>query len=342
LVSCNKENYNQGADSHKIPNIIWDSDLGSCTDDMMAMQALFAAREWKQCNIIAIMQSRKNQKAKSLLDRFMHYYKADDIPIGFVEGEEDYFDITPYYQLVDSLDSKGAPLYEPTGIPLSDRLPAWKLYRKMLAEAEDNSVSIICTGMFTNLGLLISSGPDDYSSLTGMELINKKVCSLDVVGGNFIPIPLRYTTPGDPCRYLSVEYNVGGDVPLAKKVIEEWSKSLNVLPVEEGLHFPSYHDDILSLYASQPLSPIYQVYSRWDEWEKGDVGQYWWDVLAVIHCFSPEIFNDSDKGFISIDNDGKTAFEFNPSGNAKIISMAIQSEFKLWEFMDKISTYSPE
>ena len=72
----------------------------------------------------------------------MHYYKADDVPLGVLPGEAQFFEMFPYYQLVDSLKADGTPLFPATGIPMQNRLPAWKLYRKLLAEAEDRSVVI--------------------------------------------------------------------------------------------------------------------------------------------------------------------------------------------------------
>lgn len=340
-LSCQK-NTGEPEPQTDIPNIIFDTDMGNSTDDVFAMQAMFAARSVGCCNVVGVIGSRKLEKAKKLLDCFMHYYHADDIPLGFAEGDEQYFEIIPYYQLVDSLKADGTPLFEPTGIPLSERLPGWKLYRKLLSEAEDASISIVCVGMFTNLGNLLDSQADEFSPLSGKELVRKKVKSLEVMGGCFSPVPLRYTKSGTVCRFLEVEYNIGGDIPLAKKVIQEWPVKLCMFPLEEGLHFPSVHDNILKDYRWQPESPIYQIYSHYDEWASGDVGQYLWDAITMIHAIDYfKVFLDTTPGFIQIDDDGRTTFTDDPEGNAIIISMNKTSEMNIWDGLELISQYSP-
>jgi len=342
LISCTKQS-DQPKPQADIPNIILDTDLGNSTDDAFAMQAMFTARSVGSCNVVGVIGSRKLEKAKKLLDCFMHYYHADDIPLGFAEGDEQYFEIIPYYQLVDSLKADGTPLFEPTGIPLSERLPGWKLYRKLLSEAEDASISIVCVGMFTNLGNLLDSQADEYSPLSGKELVKQKVKSLEVMAGCFSPVPLRYTKSGTVCQFLDVEYNIGGDIPLAKKVIQEWPVGLSIFPLEEGLHFPSVHDDILEDYRWQPESPIYQIYSHYDEWEKGDVGQYLWDAVTMFHAIDYfDIFLDTTSGFLHIDDDGRTTFTADSEGNAIIISMNKSSEYFIWQLFDQIALFNPD
>jgi len=348
LISCEKGSQ-PGQKAEDIPNIIFDTDLGNSTDDVLAMHAMFSSRDEGLCNVVGVMGNRQLGKAKDLLDRFLHYYDADDVPLGLVEGENQYFEIIPYYQLVDMHKSDGSPLFEPTGTPLSDRLPAWELYRKLLSEAPDNSITIVCVGMLTNLGLLLDSKPDKYSPLSGSELVKKKVKVLELMAGCFGTVPLRYTKSGSVCRFIEVEYNVGGDIPLAKKVIHGWPGKINVFPLEEGLHFPSNHDAILEQYKWLPDSPIYQIYSRYDEWAKGDVGQYLWDVITMLHAIFPQnVFMDSTPGYIYVDDSGKTIFLTDPLGiladpigDHKIISMNYTSETKIKMYLDYISMYSP-
>jgi len=338
FAGCNKSNPDPTPEI-EIPDIIFDTDLGNSTDDVFAMQALFAYQDAGCCRVKGVMQSRKLEKAKLLLDKFMHYYEADNVPLGLVEGEQQFFEIIPYYQLADSVKQDGKPLFESTGIPLSDRLPAWKLYRKLLSEADDNSISIVCVGMFTNLGLLIGSEADEYSPLSGMELIRKKVKRLDLMGGCFSPVPLRYSEGGIP-RMLTEEYNISGDIPLAQKVINNWPTEIHLLPLEEGMNFPSVHDEILKQYAWKPDCPIYQIYRRYNEWEKGDVGQYMWDVITMFHAIlDEEYFACSPTGHISVDDKGHTEFTADPNGNAHIISMNITSDYFIWKFLDDIAAY---
>lgn len=327
----------------KVPNLIVDSDLGNCTDDIFALQALFTYQAEGLCNIKGIMQDRPHQKSKDLMDRFMHFYKADDIPLGLIDGDESFFEIVPYYQLADSVKPDEQPLFPSTGISLADRMSALKLYRKLLSEAEDNSITIVSIGALTNLGLLIDSPADEYSPLTGIELIRKKVSSLEVMAGCFTPVPLRYSnSPDKSCTFIEVEYNIEGNIPLAKKVLENWPGEVHMLPIEEGMKFPSIHDKILSQYSWQKDNPVSQVYERYDEWRIGDVGQYLWDAITVMHAiFGESIFCCSESGYVRIDDKGNSTFEPDPDGNAHIVSLNTTGVSNVWNVFEHISKFHP-
>lgn len=343
LAACDKEAENgSGLEPPQPQPVIFDTDLGNSTDDVLAMQALFRLQQQGVCKVIGVMTSRQLEKARELADRWLHYYKADDVPLGVLPGEAQFFEMFPYYQLVDSLKADGTPLFPATGIPLRNRLPAWKLYRKLLAEAEDRSVVIQCVGMFTNLGLLLDSAPDEYSLLSGRELVAKKVKRLEATAGCFTQVPLRYPSEAGKLEFLSVEYNVAGDIPLAKKVLEQWPTDLCLLPLEEGMKFPSNHDEVLADYAWQPDSPMYQVYTHYDEWSVGDVGQYWWDVLVVLHTgLGEDHFNCTRPGTLSIADDGTTTFTLSEQGKVHIISTNAEHTQYLYEEMRSLSRFQP-
>src|SRR5262249_41255114 len=59
------------------------------------------------------------------------------------------------------------------------------LYRKILAAQPDHSVVIITVGFLTNLAGLLQSPADGYSSLSGVELVRKKVLRLVSMAGKF-------------------------------------------------------------------------------------------------------------------------------------------------------------
>lgn len=346
IGSCDDDEITQEGgghpDSSKPIPIIFDTDLGNCTDDALAMQALFKLRQQGLCEVIGLMSNFQLEKGRELADRFLHYYKADDVPLGILPGEVTCFDMIPYYQLVDSLRADGTPLFPPTGIPLNQRLPAWKLYRKLLSEAEEQSVVIVCIGMYTNLGQLLDSSPDEYSPLSGRELVSRKVKRLEATGGCFAPVPLRYPSEEGKTEFLTVEYNVAGDIPMAKKVLENWPTMLCLLPMEEGMKYPSNHDEVLADYAWQPDCPMYQIYSHYDEWAIGDVGQYWWDALVMLHAgLGEESFNCTRQGILSISDSGQTSFTLSEGGKAHIISTNAEHTQSVYDWLRSLSQFKP-
>ena len=323
--------------SGSVPNVIIDTDLGNSADDALAMQMLFKYRSEGKLNLLAVMNGIKVKKAKQLLDCFMHYYKADDVPVGLIEGEESIFEMMPYYQLVDSVYADGTPWLPSTGTPLTDRLPAWKEYRKRLSLAADNSVSIVCIGPFTSLGKLMDSEADEYSPLSGMELIKQKVRQLDVMAGSFTKVKLRFHK-----GYIETEYNVAGDIPLAKKLLEGWPTDLHIFPLEEGMKYPSDHDEVLNDYAWNPQNPMYLIYSHYNEWEKGDVGQYWWDPITVLHTVEPDKYFDcTEQGVLSVSEKGVTTFEAKEGGKVHVISVNPQHTWSVYQYLSLFSLWKP-
>ena len=350
LTACTKDDDPTIDEPHDPVNVIIDTDLGNCTDDLFALQAAFAYKAKGKCNILGIMQDCGEEKCQRLADALMHYYKADDIPLGLVEnGNQHPFECTPYYEIADLVNADNTLRFPPTDIPLSQRLSGMKLYRKLLSEAADNSVNIVCLGMLTNLGQLMDSEADEYSPLSGMELIRRKVKAADISAGCFSSVPLRYTDTNGNIQFLDVEYNVGGDIPLAKKVIEQWPTPLHLYPIEAGLSFPSVHDRILGQYSWQPESPIYQTYSRYNEWERGDVGQYLWDAVIMFHCILGEdYFTCTDPCAVHVDEQGHTTLitsdnaDITDRTDRHIIGNGNSSYVSLiWDKLENIATYKP-
>lgn len=323
-------------------SVILDTDLGNSTDDVLAMQALFYLQQQKLCNVCGVMTSLQVNQARDLADRFLHFYKADDVPLGILPGEEDLFLMIPYFQLADSLHADGQPLFPSTGIPLSQRQPSWKLYRKLLADAADHSVVIICIGKYSSLGLLLESHADEYSPLSGMQLVSQKVLRLEAMGGCFTPVPVRNPSEEGKQQFITVEYNIDSDIPLAKKVLEQWPTDLCILPIEEGMKFPSNHDEVLADYAWQPDHPLYQIYSRYDEWAIGDVGQYWWDAEVVMHAVLGESrFNCTGKGMLSIADNGQTTFTPSASGKVHVISTNAEHTQFVYDWLRGLARFRP-
>lgn len=59
------------------------------------------------------------------------------------------------------------------------------LYRQILGETQNGSITIVSIGFFDNLAALLDSGPDAHSNLTGKELIATRVRDLVIMGGDY-------------------------------------------------------------------------------------------------------------------------------------------------------------
>lgn len=87
-------------------------------------------------------------------------------------------------------------------------------YRKQLAAASTNSITLVTLGPLTNIAALLKSGSDNHSPLTGSALINDTVQELVVMGG-------WYPEGG-------LEWNfAGADEPaVAAYVVDHWPASV--------------------------------------------------------------------------------------------------------------------
>lgn len=156
--------------------IIFDTDFGGDADDLAALAMLHTYHSRGQCELLAVMSWATEEYAVPAIDAVNRFYGHAGIPIG-VRKQGTYRDPNAYGK---SIADKFP--YTRTADDVPD---ATALYRKILSEAGNNSITIVTVGPLYNIKALIESGPDDYSGLTGAELISNKVGEFVVMGGQF-------------------------------------------------------------------------------------------------------------------------------------------------------------
>ncbi len=164
-------------------NIIFDSDMGPDYDDVGAITILHALADKGEAKILATMASTKYEGVAGILNVFNTYFKRPDIPVGLPKGYA--LELRDWQHWTDTLLAK-----YPHKIKTNDEAEdAVKLYRKILATQPDHSVTIVTVGFLTNLSNLLNTKADAYSSLSGNELVKKKVKLLVCMAGKF---PVRF------------------------------------------------------------------------------------------------------------------------------------------------------
>lgn len=157
--------------------IIFDSDMESDVDDVGALAMLHELAKQGDAAILATVSSSLNPWSAPMLDVINTYYGKPDIPIGNTKT----FGVYRFSKFARTLSEK-----YPNSLQLGEYAEdATNLYRRILSEEEDNSVVIVTVGYLTNISYLMKSGPDAISPLTGLELIEKKVSHLVVMGGAY-------------------------------------------------------------------------------------------------------------------------------------------------------------
>lgn len=241
-------------------NIIFDSDMGPDYDDVGAIAILHAFADKGEAKILATMASTKYEGVAGVLNVFNTYFGRPNISVGVPKGYA--LELRDFQHWTDTVLAR-YPHKIKTNEEAED---AVKLYRKILAAQPDNSVTIVTVGFLTNLSNLLNSMGDEYSKLTGGELVAKKVKSLVCMGGRF---------PSGS------EFNVMKDAPASQNVYQNWDASIIFSGFEIGVKIkaglPLIHNDAIK------NSPVKDVFAMSIPQDKNDAdGRCSWDETAVL------------------------------------------------------------
>ncbi|MEM9261287.1 MAG: nucleoside hydrolase, partial [Bacteroidota bacterium] len=156
--------------------LIFDTDFGGDADDLGALAMLNHFYAKQEVDLLAVMCWNTEKYAVSAIDAVNTYYDHPDIPIGRREGEAQETDWNHSRPIAENL---------PHDATVENAPEATMLYRKLLSEAEDQSIVIVTVGPLYNIKRLLDSAPDEFSALDGIGLINTKVKEFVIMGGNF-------------------------------------------------------------------------------------------------------------------------------------------------------------
>jgi hypothetical protein len=156
--------------------IIFDTDFGGDADDLGALVMLHNFVDRGECDLLAVMCWSTEQYAVPAIDAINRFYSHPDIPIGARKGKTYYESYSYSKPIADTLKYR---------LEYEDVPDATMLYRQLLAQSEDTSITIVVTGPLMNIQNLIKSGADSISDMTGKELIEKKAKEFVIMGGQY-------------------------------------------------------------------------------------------------------------------------------------------------------------
>lgn len=281
--------------------VILETDIGNDIDDALAMDMMHKYIDSGEIDVLAIMINKNGEASTEFTDIFDTWYGHPDIPLGIIRnGADCETDAVNYAQAVCGMKNEaGEPLFSRSLDSWTDLPDAYLLYRKILAGQPDSSVVIVSVGFSTNLARLMETPADEYSPMTGMELVASKVKLLVTMAGCF----------NNPELY---EYNVVKDIPSAKKVFEEWPGTIVTSPFEVGigiLYPGSSIENDFGWTSSHPLVEAYKSYLPMP-YDRPS-----WDLTALLYAAGREdMFSVSPAGNISVSDKGATFFEEDRNG----------------------------
>jgi inosine-uridine nucleoside N-ribohydrolase len=239
--------------------VIFDTDCGPDYDDVGALAILHAFADSGYINILATMASNKHELVASSIDVINTYYGRPDIPIG--APKSDGVNIGASQKWPDSLIVK----YPYNMMSTGEAPDAVKLYRKILSEQEDTTVTIISVGFLTNLGNLIISEPDELSPFSGKKLVEKKVKKWVCMGGKFPE---------------GMEFNVFMDSLKSIIAIEQWPTEIIFTGFEIGEQIKTGLRLIEMPCKNNPVKDVFAL--SIPQSEKDENGRMSWDQTAVL------------------------------------------------------------
>ena len=167
--------------------MIIDTDASFDVDDVVAICLAHALQDRGEAEIRAIVHDAGIPEGIGAVSVLNHFYGRDDILLGAYKGN---FGKDPNNNgwvrgayVDDLVNNWDSPIRDSSQV-----MEATEVYRKVLSEAEDNSIVISSIGFVTNIANLLQSQPDQYSALNGYDLVAQKVKTVVWQGGWYPPI----------------------------------------------------------------------------------------------------------------------------------------------------------
>ncbi|NND74529.1 MAG: nucleoside hydrolase [Ilumatobacter sp.] len=236
--------------------MILDTDFASDVDDVGALAVLHALADAGEVEIVAVMVSDGGDApSHRAIDAVNTFYGRPDLPIGVVGGAAPQFPSTYATELASAFPND-----------IEDPPAAVDLYRELLAAEPDASLTIVSVGYLTNLDALLSSPPDEHSSMSGAQLVAAKVRRWVAMGGYY---------PDSADHPFDAEFNFAEDVTATLNAVAKWPTPAVFSGFEIG-------DVVLTGAVLQgqtsPENPVREAYRLFNG---GEVHRSW-DLTAVL------------------------------------------------------------
>lgn len=298
--------------------IFVDTDLGSDCDDGGALALLHALAGLGLCDIIGITYCISCESDPAAIDAINRYYGRQDIPIGSLQMGG--YPANSKHPFTDVIKEEYKNSY-PDRSFCDD---ATDVFRRVLSEQPDKSVTLIAIGPATNLKLFLESKPDCFSSLDGKALFSQKVENVCIMGGNF--------TVNDGKRIP--EFNIESDSEAARTFFDMCESDIFMLPFEMAYDILTGKKLFECFGNENPVRRCYEVYCGGPRSS--------WDPCTVLFSVMPQLpcWSLSERGDLSIDVANITNFTENINGKTRIVS-ANDKQY-IVDVIEKLFALKPE
>ncbi|NPV46979.1 MAG: hypothetical protein HPY69_08465 [Armatimonadetes bacterium] len=250
--------------------LILDTDIDTDCDDAGTLAMLHGLMRRGEVELLGVVCSVPVHWCAACVHAANAWYGRADIPVGLVAVPD--WETNPAHAAYRAARAQGAVHVYNEDIGRSWEAAhgtvrpeeAVALYRRLLAEQPDGSVTICAIGMLTALAQLLQSGPDEHSPLPGQELVTRKVARLVTMAIGSFP------------RGRDV-FNWAMDRPATHLVLERWPTPVVVSEWGEtvltGARF---------IGAAPEDHPLRRAYQIWLGAPSGSRSS--WDQLAALYA----------------------------------------------------------
>ena len=301
--------------------IIFDSDMGPDFDDVGAITILHALAAKGECEILATMASDGYPYIAPTFEVFNRYFQKPNIPIGVPGADAPAFSCPNHWN--DSLVVKYLPKMKTN----KDYPSATEVYRKVLAAQKDQSVVIVTVGFLSNLSVLLQSKPDQYSKLSGKELVAQKVKKWVAMAGGF--------PEGN-------EFNINQHASASVYTIQNWPTPILFSGFEIGAKIMTGNKVATQRAKGSPVQWAYK-YCLSNYENRQSVNRNSWNHTAVLCAVrNPEdYFYVIGKGTFVCSPDGSNSW--NPDKNSNHSFLVHKYPYqKIAGILDDLMLYQPK
>lgn len=297
----------------EVPRIFLDTDISSDVDDVGAVAVLHALADRGEAEIIGMAVSSGDPWGAPCLEVLNAAFGRPDIPVGAI--------LDPTVHHVSKYTQYVTEHYPPHTGSEKGAYDATRLYREILAQQEDKSVTIVTIGYLSNLKELLQSSPDEFSPLAGSELVATKVEKLVCMGGEF---------PSGR------EFNLYQDVEAASYVMSQWPTKIWFSGFEIGNNVLT-GKALRQTDVDNPLTKAYQLYNNIQNRQS-------WDQVAVLLAASNgrernTYWKMSPPGNVQIDSQGMNTWEARKDGQHRYMIRTKKTE-QLAHIIDELMVSS--
>ncbi|MCA9014965.1 MAG: nucleoside hydrolase [Planctomycetaceae bacterium] len=310
--------------------VIFDTDISGDVDDVLALAMLHTLADRGECELLAVTISKINPLTGPFTDATNTFYGRANIPIGVTRDAQRRE--SKYLKLVN--EKHGDQWRYPHDVLSNEQLPdAVKLLRKTLASEPDRSVVIIQVGLAANLADLVESKPDEFSPLSGLELVRRKVKLVSVMAGAFEPI-------NGNKHYL--EANVKNGIKSMQRFAQQWPADVPVVwsGFEIGIAVTYPRESIARDFGYRKHHIVREAYLLHSGPNHDRPN---WDLTSVLYAVRPQdhYFDLSGPGRVSVADDGFVSFAPAKEGRDRYLIMNSMQAVQVREALRGLGSQPP-